>query len=191
MDGIAIGCYPNLNALLVYTPRTKSYYEPDSYRFDPYWLPSSVYPQLQYYSGLFCYLLQDENPAMEEAYPPGTWVEHLDPTTNLLLAGTFMDIPLSLDTSGSPLYQILSHNCTAASIPLAEMSSLIPPPPIFDHASSSQSSGLGLLPPFLAVGSCITYKHEGTYHKGNLTKTPARTYHFSLKMNVKKKSKDC
>ncbi len=103
MDGIAIGCSPTLNALLVYDPWTKTYYEPDSYRFDPYWLPSLVYPQLQYNGGLFCYLFQDKNPALEEAYPPGTRVEHLDPTTNLLLAGTIMDVPLSSDTLGSLL----------------------------------------------------------------------------------------
>jgi hypothetical protein len=108
MDGIAIGCSPTLNALVVYNPRTKTYYDPDSYRFDPcypYQLPSLVYPQLQYNDCLFCYFLGDKNPAMEEAYPPGSWVECLDPTTNLLLVGTVMDIPLSLDTSGSLLYQ--------------------------------------------------------------------------------------
>jgi hypothetical protein len=101
-----------------------------------------------------------------------------------------MNIPLSLDTSGSPLYQILFDNGTVASIPLADMSSLIPPPPVFDDISSSQSSGPGLLPPFLAVGSRITYEHEGTYHKGYLTKTTAGTYHFSVKTHVKKKSED-
>jgi hypothetical protein len=128
---------------------------------------------------------------MEEAYPPGTWAECLDATINLLLAGTVvvMDIPLSVNTSGSPLYQILSDNGTTASIPLAETSSLIPPPPIFDDSPTSQSLGPSLLPPFLAVGSQITYKHEGIYHTGYLTKTTAGTYHFNFKMHVKKKSK--
>ena len=48
LDGIAIGRSPMSNALLVYNPRTKRYYEPDSYRLDPYrlhlWfiLPSSM-----------------------------------------------------------------------------------------------------------------------------------------------------
>ncbi len=77
-----------------------------------------------------------------------------------------------------------------ALIPLAEMSSLIPTPPIFNHVSPSQSSSSGLLPPFLAVGRHIMYEHEGTYHKGYLTKTPTGTYHFSFKTHVKKKSKD-
>jgi hypothetical protein len=108
MDGIATGCSPTLNALLlVYNPQTKTYYEPNSYCFDLYQLPSLVYPQLRHDGGLFCYLLWDKNPTMEEAYPPGTWVERLDQTTNLLLVWTVMDIPLSADTSGSLLYQIL------------------------------------------------------------------------------------
>ena len=42
MDGIAIGRSPTSNAMLVYSPWTKRYYEPDSYRLDPYRLPSSV-----------------------------------------------------------------------------------------------------------------------------------------------------
>jgi hypothetical protein len=57
MNGIAIGRSPTLNTLLVFNIWTKTYYEPDSYRFVPYRLPSLVYPQLQYNSGLFCYLL--------------------------------------------------------------------------------------------------------------------------------------
>jgi hypothetical protein len=57
MDDITIGCYSTSNALLVYNLWTKTYYEPDSYRFNPYWLPSLVYPQLQYNGGIFCYLL--------------------------------------------------------------------------------------------------------------------------------------
>jgi hypothetical protein len=127
---------------------------------------------------------------MEESYPLSTWVECLDPNTNLLLAGTVMNIPLSLDTSGSQLYQILFGNGMAASIPLAEMLLLIPPPLVFNHISLLQSLGPGLLPPFLAVGSCITYKHQGTYHKGFLTTTLAGSYCLSFKTHVKKKSED-
>jgi hypothetical protein len=81
LDGIAIGRSPTSNALLVYNPRTKHYYEPDSYRLDPYWLSSSVYPSLKYDGGLFCSLLWDKNVPTEEPFPPGTRVEHLDPST--------------------------------------------------------------------------------------------------------------
>ena len=87
------------NALLVYNPRTK-YYEPDSYRLDPYRLPSSVYPSLTYNGGLFYSLYRDANPLMEETYPPGTRVECIDPSSQMLLAGTVIDIPLHSDPTG-------------------------------------------------------------------------------------------
>jgi hypothetical protein len=122
MDGIAIGRSPTSNALLVYNPQTKRYYGPDSYHLDPYRLPSSVYPSLKYNGGLFCSLYHDENPPVEELYPPGTRVERVDPTTNMLLTGTVMDIPLLTDLLGSLLYQILFDNGTSASIPFATMS---------------------------------------------------------------------
>jgi hypothetical protein len=43
MDGIIIGRSLTSNAILVYNPRNKQYYEPDSYRLDPYRLPGSEY----------------------------------------------------------------------------------------------------------------------------------------------------
>jgi hypothetical protein len=67
---------------------------------------------------------------MEELYPPGTQVELINPTTNMLLAGTVMDIPLSTAPSDSPSYQILFDNGTSASISLTYMPSLIPDPPV-------------------------------------------------------------
>ncbi len=66
MDGIVIGRSPTLNALLVYNPRNKQYYKPDSYRLDSYRLPTLVYPDVQYDGGLFCSLVCNNNPAMEE-----------------------------------------------------------------------------------------------------------------------------
>ncbi len=94
MDGIAVGRSPTSNALLIYNPLMKSYYKPDSYRLDPYQLHSLVYPSLTYDGGLFFSLYRDNNTLMEEKYPPGTRIERIDPTTNMLLAGTVMDIPL-------------------------------------------------------------------------------------------------
>jgi hypothetical protein len=72
IDGIVMGHSPTSNALLVYNPRNKQYYKPDSYCLDPYCLPSSTYPDIKYNGGLFCYLLCDINPHFEEKYPPGT-----------------------------------------------------------------------------------------------------------------------
>ena len=70
MDGVIIGRSPTSNALLVYNPRNKQYYEPDSYRIDSYRLPGSVYRDLKYDGGLLCSLYHDDNPPIEELYPP-------------------------------------------------------------------------------------------------------------------------
>ncbi len=51
MDGIVVGCSPTSNALLVYNPRNKQYYEPDSFRLDLYHLPGSAYPSIKYDGG--------------------------------------------------------------------------------------------------------------------------------------------
>jgi hypothetical protein len=58
MDGIILGRSPTSNAILVYNPRNQQYYEPDSYRIDPYCLLSSVYPTMRYDGGLFVSLQQ-------------------------------------------------------------------------------------------------------------------------------------
>jgi hypothetical protein len=167
MDGIAIGRSPTSNAMLVYNPRTKCYYEPDSYRLDPYCLPSSVYPTLMYDGGLFCSLYRDDDVPNEELYPLGMQVEQVDPTTNMLLVGTvIMDIPLLTAPSGSPSYQILFDNGNLASIPLADMPSVIPALPL--PVSTPEENSSSLLPPFLSINSRITYEHEGAYHKAFL-----------------------
>jgi hypothetical protein len=155
MDCIAIGCSPTLNTMLVYNLRTKQYYEPNSYRLDPYRLPSLVYPSLKYDGGLFCSLFWDENVPVEELYPPCMQVKRLDPATNMLLVGMVMDIPLLTAPLGSALYHILFNNGTSASILFAKMESLIPAPPLppSSPTDSSSDSSSSLLPPFLSINS--------------------------------------
>ena len=189
LDGIVVGRSPTSNALLVFNPRSKKYYEPDSYRLDSYRLPCSMYPDVKYDGGLFCSLLRDDNPVMEEKYPPGTRVERLDPTSNRLLAGTVMDIPLSgmvSDSSDAPQYTVLFDDGTTASVPLTDMAGLIPSPPVCDaivDASHTQ------LPPFLQLNSKITYEHEGQYHKGYLGVRNG-IYRFMFKSHVNKRKED-
>ncbi len=80
-----------------------------------------------------------------------------------------MDIPFLVDVSDSSVdnmdlpYTILFDNGTTASIPLTQMASLIPPPPVTPTTTDGTDS---LLPPFLCLNSWITFKHEGQYHKG-------------------------
>ena len=79
---------------------------------------------------------------------------------------------------------------TSAHIPLADMASLIPSPPVSGigpHNTSSDDDS-SLLPPFLRVGSRITYEHDMEYHMSFLTRNTDGTYWFSFKTHVKKKS---
>jgi hypothetical protein len=99
MDGIILGQSPTSNAILVYNPRNQRYYEPDSYKIDPYRLPSSVYPTIKYDGGLFVLLHRDNNPAISKPYPPGTRVLAVDPSSGHSLAGTVMDIPFNPTSS--------------------------------------------------------------------------------------------
>ncbi len=172
----------------MYNPCNKQYNEPNSYHIYSYWLPGSVYLDINYDGSLFCNLICDDNPSMKEKYPPGTRVERLDPSTNMLLAGTVMDIPvpddLSLDTA--PSYTILFDNGTSTSIPLSEMADIIPKPPVDVAPSNSQDS---LLPPFLCLNSKITYEHDRTYHKGYLGLQDG-VYWFAFKSHVNKHKED-
>ncbi len=103
-----------------------------------------------------------------------------------------MDIPLHSNSDGLAMYLIFFDNGTSASIPLADMASLIPRPPILEESLSIPSSDNDslLLPPFLQIGSHITYEHIGTYHKGFLTCNKCGTYCFSFKTHINKKSED-
>ncbi len=104
---------------------------------------------MKYDGGLICSLLRDENPSVEEKYPPGRQVERIDPSTNLVFPGMVMDIPfphvLSNDNS-LPNYMILFANETTASVPFGKMAGIIPSPPIDVDDLDSQNS---LLPLFL------------------------------------------
>jgi len=193
MDGVVVGRSPTSNALLVYNPRNKKYYEPDSYRFDPYRLPSSAYPSIKYDGGIFVNLLRDDIPHFEEKYPPGTRVERVDPISGMLVSGTVMDIPFPLEVSSDSSdavtdlpYTILFDNGRSDSIPLSKMAGLIPPPPIVPSTPDGTDP---LLPPFLHLNSRITYEHEGQYHKGYLGIQDG-VYRFSFKSHVNKRKED-
>jgi hypothetical protein len=123
---------PQMHSL--YNPRNKQFYKPDSYCINPSCLPTSVYPNIKYNSSLFCYLLCDKNPHMEEKYPPGTQIEWVNPSTSTLLSGTVMDIPFPASSSNSPpsklSFTVLFDSSTTTSIPLQDIALLIPPPPV-------------------------------------------------------------
>ncbi len=182
MDGILIGHSPTSNAILVYNPRNQKYYELDSYCLDPYRLPSLVYPTIKYNGSLFVLLHQDDTAVISKSYPLDTQVEEVDPTSRSTRAGTVMDIPF--DPSTSPQYLIMFDNGTTHFVPASKMPNLIPKP------VASVSDTTHLLPPFFEVGSKITYKDDGQFHKDFLSKTPEGVYWFSYKSHINKKNED-
>ncbi len=116
-------------------------------------------------------------------------MEHLDPSTNILLAGTVMDIPLSgviSESSKAPLYTILFDNGTTASVPLSKMTSIIPSPTVHDGIDDDSQP---LLPPFLQLNCKITYDHDGQFHKGYLGLQNG-VYQFMFKSHVNKHKED-
>ncbi len=74
MYRIDVGHLSTSNALLVYNPQTKKFYEPDSYWLDLYCLPSSVYSSVTYDGDIFCSFHWDNTPVMKEPSPPDTRV---------------------------------------------------------------------------------------------------------------------
>ena len=70
---------------------------------------------------------------MEEAYPPGTWVEHINKSTHIYKSGTVMDIPLAPasfgDKSSNVRHTIRFDDTTTMPVPLSDMVDFIPKPP--------------------------------------------------------------
>ncbi len=182
LDGIIVGHDPTSMAVLVYNPHNQKYYKPDSYRINPYCLPSSVYSTIKYDGGLFVSLHRDEIALISEPFPPGTRVAQVHPKYGRTLLGTVMDIPLDPNTSLH--YLILFNDGKSSSIPAAEMPDLIPKPSV-DVLDNTH-----LLPPFLKVGSKITFDKDGQYHKGFLSCLPDGSYQISYKSHINKKHED-
>ena len=126
---------------------------------------------------------------MEEKCPPGTRIERLHPSTNILDLGTVMDIPVytdSPDSSGNYSYTIPFDNGTTSALPLLDMASIIPTPPVQEEDSTNTNC---LLPPFLQLNSKITYDHAGQFHKGFLG-IHNGVYRFVYISHVNKRKED-
>ena len=185
LDGIVLGRSPTSNALLVYNPRNKSYYEPVDYTIDPHRIPGAMYSEIKYDGGLFCSLKRDVTLSdQDEAYPPGTRVEHLDPVTKVTRSGTVMDIPMDPTVPDSEkTYLVRFDDASTLSVPMTDMPPLIPdPPPLLDEDER-------LLPPFLRVNKKVTYLVDGTYYKGYLGRREG-IYRFDVKRHPNSKSLD-
>jgi hypothetical protein len=93
-----------------------------------------------------------------------------------------MDIPM--DPKSTPQYLIVFDDGTRRAVSASDMPSLIPTP------TSVSPNSVHLLPPFLQLGSKITFDHDGQYHKGFLGQSPDGTFRFSFKSHINKKSED-
>jgi hypothetical protein len=187
MDGVIVGRSSTSNALLVWNPRNKQFYQPDSYRIDPYHIPGTVYPTLKYDGGLFCHLYRDGAPSQDKPYPPGTRIERFHPQFKVMRSGTVMDIPPDpTEPDNSKTYLIQFDDSSTIRVPLSMMPSLLPKPPVdIDVLCSSNL----LLPPFLQLNNKITYEHRGQYWKGYLSKKDG-TYRFSYKRHPNSKNEE-
>ncbi len=79
-----------------------------------------------------------------------------------------------MDPTSSPHYLIQYNDGTTKSGPVADMTSLIPKPPV-DASYSTH-----LLPTFLRLNSKLI-KLDGQYHKVCLMQSPKGIYYFSYK----------
>jgi hypothetical protein len=93
-----------------------------------------------------------------------------------------MDIPFY--PSMSPQYLIIVDDGMTHSVPASKM------PELILKTVTSVSDTTHLLPPFLEVGSKITYEHDGQFHKGFLSEMPEGVYWFSYKSHINKKNED-
>ncbi len=126
LDSIVIKQSSTLNAILVYNPPNQWYYEPNSYRLDPYRLPLSAYPSIPsitYDSGLFVSLHQDDSTPASKPYPTGTQVVEINPDTMATWSGKVMNIPL--DPHTMPHYLIQFNDGTTSLIEAALIPSSI------------------------------------------------------------------
>jgi hypothetical protein len=150
--------------ILIYNPRNQKYYKLDSYRIDPYRLPSLVHPTIKYNCRLFVSLHWEKVASISKPFPPGTQVANVHPATGKTRSGMVIDIPFN--PNFSPHYLVLFNDGTSSSIPAASMPALIPKP-VVDILDTPH-----LLPPFLQFGSKITFEKDGQYHKGYLSHLP-------------------
>ncbi len=99
--------------MVFYNPKTKQYYEPDTYKLDPSRIPSTVWPQhIQYDGGIFADLYRDANPHVPEPFPPGTRVMVCPTDSTTPIEGTITNIPLKSATGSddTEAYLVLLDN---------------------------------------------------------------------------------
>ena len=187
MQGIAVGRSTKTNALSVYNPITKQYYEPDTYKFDPSRLPCNEFPsQIHYDGGLYADLYRHSHKNVPEPYPPGMPLKipsGKDPAEDYTTA-IVSSIPIR-DSEGATVpsqYLLQLHDGTTLTKTLSEMDEIADSP--INKTAVSPSPSLPILdslPSWLQHGSKVTYDHGGEFHKGFIMVLPDGTARFSCR----------
>jgi hypothetical protein len=105
-----------------------------------------------YIGGLFVSLDLEDTVGISKPYPPGARVEEFNPTLGSTHAGMVMDFPF--DLSSLPQYLIMFDDGTTLSVSSHNIPALIPKQVTSILATSH------LLPPFLKIGSKVTFEHN-------------------------------
>ena len=189
MQGIAVGRSRSTNALLVYNPSTRKYYEPDSYKFDPSCLPSTEFPgKIRYDGGIYADLYRDTQRDVSEPYPPGTTFK-LAPSEDSTDYTTAIVSSIPIRTKdGLPdpdKYLLTCPDGTQLTKTLDEMDAIADTPANRSPAPSNPSlPTVATLPPYFQHGSKVLFDKDGEFHKGFIILKPDGTYRFSLRRQM-------
>ena len=172
MIGIAVGRSTTTNALSVYNPITKHYYEADTYKFDPSRLPCTEFPaQIHYDGGLHADLYRHSHRNVPEPYPPGTplKIPGTDDDNDACTTAIVSSIPIR-DGDGNTVpgqYLLQLHDGTTVTKTLVEMDEIADSPANKTTVALNPSLPIvDSLPAWLQHGSKVTYNHAGEFHKG-------------------------
>jgi transposase InsO family protein len=190
MEGIAIGRSDTSNAMIFYNPRTRQYYEPDSYKLDPSRLPSTVWPSdITYDGGIFADLYRDSNPNVPEHFPPGTRVQVVLPNSSSPTLGTISTIPLKTTTGAvdDGTYMVLLDEGKLIPVASTQLNLFDDNAPVSSDLSPSADTAI---PSFLCNGSKVTLAKGGHYHKGFLLHLPHGGFRFTVRHRLSSKREE-
>ena len=185
--GIAVGRSIKTNALRVYSPSTKNYYEPDTYLFDPSRRPSNEWPdKIQYDGGLYINLYRDSHRnKVPEPYPPGMPFK-LASDDGELVTTLVSSIPIRT-SDGNPVrdqYLLQKPDGSTVRKTLQEMDELADTPVNKCIPVNSSLPLVTSLPVWLQNKSKVSMFKDGEYHKGFVSMSSDGKFQFSCRRQL-------
>ena len=193
MIGIAVGRSVKTNALRVYNPTTKQYYEPDTYKFDLSRRPSNEWPdKIQYDGGLYVNLYRDvHHNTVPEPYPPGMPFKLVDDNGDIVTT-IVSSIPIR-NTEGSIVpdqYLLQAPNGSTIRKTLAEMDELADTPANKYIPVDCSLPMVTSLPVWLQHKSKVSMFKDGEYHKGFIIQASDGTHRFSCRRQLNSRTEE-